>query len=87
MCPKTNGTKAREQLAANSTMIDKLKWKFAELHRITIFALVLYLIFVIIFVCVNVLTCVWNYTIRRTKHVKSSRRPAVFERDLATMPF
>jgi hypothetical protein len=71
MCPKMANTKTKIIITSNSSLTDKIKLKILGFHRITIAAIVLYIIFVIIFVIVNVLTCIWNVKINRKKYFSS----------------
>ncbi|CAF0888633.1 unnamed protein product [Adineta steineri] len=69
MCPKaTNNTKTKTIITSDSSFLIKLKSKISELHRITIAAIILYIIFVIIFIITNVLMCIWNVKINREKY-------------------
>ena len=73
MCPKIQ-TKVIDQSLTNRTRtkFEQWKMKFSELHRLSIFAICLYFIFVLIFVCANILTCVWHLTTHRTKENSSN---------------
>jgi hypothetical protein len=73
MCPKTVNTNTQIILTSNSSMTDRLKVKFMGLHRITIAAVILYILFVIMFIIVNVLMCVWNVKINRKKYFLASK--------------
>ncbi len=73
MCPKINNIKKKIMITSNSSITDILKFKITELHRITIAAILLYIIFVIIFIIVNVLTCIWNVKINRKKYFLASK--------------
>ena len=73
MCPKMDNTNTEIILTSNSSMIDRLKVKFMGFHRITIAAVILYILFVIMFIIVNVLMCVWNVKINRKKYFLASK--------------
>jgi hypothetical protein len=73
MCPKINNIKKKIMITSNSSITDILKFKITELHRITIAAILLYIIFVIIFIIVNVLMCIWNVKINRKKYFLASK--------------
>ncbi|CAF3716387.1 unnamed protein product [Rotaria sp. Silwood1] len=60
MCPKLNKIQNETIITTNNSIIDKLKFKLSKFHRITIAAIILYIIFVIVFIILNVLMCVWN---------------------------
>lgn len=73
MCPKITNTKTKIIISTNSSITDKIKSKILGFHRITIAAIILYMIFVIIFVIVNVLMCIWNVKINRKKYFLASK--------------
>ena len=73
MCPILNSRSNEIIISSNSSFIDKLKLKILGLHRITIAAIILYTIFVILFIIVNVLMCIWNVTINRKKYFPTSK--------------
>ena len=85
MCPKINTEPIDHVFNGTRTTFEEWKMKFGELHRVTIFAISLYLIFVLIFVCANILTCAWHLTTRRTKqrstHVNERRDPLLENND------
>ena len=70
MCPKIDQVVIKNSTDESQSRFDRWKMKFTELHRVTIFAISLYLIFVLIFVCANILTCAWHWTMRRTKQLE-----------------
>ena len=72
MCPKLNNTKTNISIIANSTFIERLKFQMIGLHRITILAIILYIIFVSIFIIVNVLSFIWNLRINRKKDLETN---------------
>jgi hypothetical protein len=73
MCPIMDHVKTEIILTSNSSMTDRLKVKFMGLHRITIAAVILYIFFVIMFIIVNVLICIWNVKINRKKYFLASK--------------
>jgi hypothetical protein len=73
MCPKMDNVKTKIIITSNSSMTDRLKIKFMGLHRITIAAVILYILFVIMFIIVNVLMCIWNVKIHRRKYFLASK--------------
>ena len=73
MCPKMMETKKKITLMSNSSMVDRIKFKFAGLHRITIAAVILYILFVIMFVIVNVLMCIWNVKTNRRRYFHAGK--------------
>ncbi|CAF1303346.1 unnamed protein product [Rotaria magnacalcarata] len=77
MCPKQNKTESKIKLTSKSPFMNKLKSKFAQLHRITIAAIILYIIFVIVFVIVNAFICVWNLKINRKKYILTNGKSIV----------
>lgn len=83
MCPKMNSmSNSMETLNRTSSIFQQWKRKFTELHRVTIFAIILYVIFVFIFVCANILTCAWHLTMdrkRRRSNVHRDRRDPLLE--------
>lgn len=58
-------------------MLDRMKSKLFSFHRITIAAVILYIFFVIMFVIVNALMCIWNVKIRRRKYVLASKNSKI----------
>jgi hypothetical protein len=65
MCPKMNETVSDSSVSEqHASFIDRIKSKFNKLHRVTICALIFYGIFVMIFICFNILTCAWHFTMR-----------------------
>ncbi len=78
MCPKMNNIENKIMITSNSSITDKLKFKINEFHRITLAAILLYIMFVIIFIIVNVLTCVWNVKINRKKYFLASKNSISF---------
>ncbi|CAF0938558.1 unnamed protein product [Adineta ricciae] len=75
MCPRvSNHTKTKSMITSKSTLIERMKAKLGEFHRITIAAIVLYFLFVIIFTIANVLMCVWNVKLNRKGNSRSSFR-------------
>jgi hypothetical protein len=68
-----NHVKTEIILTSNSSMADRLKVKFKGLHRITIAAVILYIFFVIMFIIVNILICIWNVKINRKKYFLASK--------------
>ena len=85
MCPKITPTKSKIVSGAPLSRFEQFKSKLAELHRVTIFAIILYLIFVVIFLCANILTCAWHFTMLGSRQSRTSKRrspvPKVTERD------
>jgi len=73
MCPKMNNEKKKMIIMSNSSMTDRLKYKMIGFHRITIAAIILYIIFVIIFIIVNVFMCIWNVKVNRKKYFLASK--------------
>jgi len=73
MCPKMNNEKKKMIIMSNSSMTDRLKYKMIGFHRITIAAIILYIIFVIIFIIVNVFMCIWNVKVNRKKYFLTSK--------------
>jgi hypothetical protein len=78
MCPKWNNTKTKIVITSNSSMAERIKSKILELHRITIAAIILYIIFVILFIIINVLMCIWNVKVNRRKYVLASKNLKFF---------
>jgi hypothetical protein len=79
MCPKMNHTKSKVSTGAPRSRFEQFKSKVTELHRVTIFAIILYLIFVVVFFCANILTCAWHFTMHRAKPSKTSNDDFPFE--------
>ncbi len=83
MCPKVkNHTTTKTIITSNSSFTDKLKSKIVGFHRITIAAIILYIIFVIIFVIANVLMCIWNVKINRKKYFLASKNSLLVKHEL-----
>jgi len=74
MCPKTRAKIVEKPTNRSQTNFQELKMKFSQFHRVTIFAIILYFIFVLIFVCANILTFVWHLTTRRTNQQSENHR-------------
>jgi hypothetical protein len=74
MCPKINNTKIKSLITENSTLVEKVKSKISSLHRITIVAIILYIIFVIVFIFSHILFSVWKFTIDRKNLVKGKKK-------------
>jgi hypothetical protein len=75
MCPKMNDTKIEKSLITeNSTLIEKVKSEILNLHRITITAIVVYIIFVITFIFSNILLSLWNFTSEKKNHLIKSKK-------------
>ncbi|CAF4529146.1 unnamed protein product, partial [Rotaria sp. Silwood2] len=68
MCPKLNKIESGTIITSADSFIDKLRLKLSGFHRITIAAVILYIIFVIVFVILNVLMCIWNVKNNRRKY-------------------
>lgn len=73
MCPKIVKQKVEQIIYANSSLIERAKYQIANFHRITIASIVLYCLFLIMFIIVNVLMCVWNRTVKRRKYVEQTK--------------
>ena len=74
MCPKMNNVKPKILITSNSSTIERIKYKILEFHRITIAAIILYIIFVILFIIINGLMCIWNVKVnRRRKYLLASK--------------
>lgn len=67
MCPKITLKKNQTILLANSSLIERIQYHISHFHRITIAAIVLYCLFVIMFLIVNILMCIWNRKIQKKK--------------------
>jgi hypothetical protein len=74
MCPKVNYTKIKSTISKNSTLIEKLKSKMLNLHRITILAIGIYIIFVIAFIFSNILLSLWKFTSDKKKRLIKGKK-------------
>jgi hypothetical protein len=75
MCPKINDTKIEKSLITeNSTLLEKVKSEVLNLHRITISAIVVYIIFVITFIFSNILLSLWIYTSEKKNRLMKSKK-------------
>jgi len=73
MCPKITPVKVEHVISANSSLIEHIKYQISNFHRITIASIVLYSLFLIMFIIVNVLMCVWNRTTKKRKYVEQTK--------------
>ncbi len=74
MCPKLKPTKIQHSTIGNGTLVEKIKSKLFNLHRITIVTIGVYILFVIAFLCSNIILSVWNSTIHRKKFLETSKQ-------------
>ena len=62
MCPKLNQTRTTILITANDTLIERVKSKISQLHRVTIITIGVYILFVLAFIFSNILLSIWNWT-------------------------
>ncbi|CAF0895064.1 unnamed protein product [Adineta steineri] len=74
MCPKIAQAKVQNVLTGNHTLIEKVKIRLFSLHRITIVAIGIYIIFVLTFIFSNILLSLWNFTNNKKKEFVKKRQ-------------
>jgi len=74
MCPKINRTKIKSLTIEDNRLIEKIKFKIFNLHRVTIITIGVYILFVIAFIFSNILLSVWNWTSNRRNVLMKSKK-------------